>query len=99
MPPKIISEEQIVLFCLYVSSIEVIDEGNIIIVCSLVLENDLFMYGRTVVISDTGCQNECQLNQAVLRVQVIALVRAFEIFSLACCYQELIRFSQIIRLQ
>lgn len=81
------------------SSIDVIDEGNIITGCSLLLKNDLFMYGRTVFVFDTGYQNECQLNQAVLRAQVIALVRAFEITSLAGCYQEVIWFSQVIRLQ
>lgn len=88
-----------VCFCVCLSSIDVIDEGNIITGCSLLLKNDLFMYGRTVFVFDTGYQNECQLNQAVLRAQVIALVRAFEIFSLAGCYQEVIWFSQVIRLQ
>lgn len=76
--------------CVCLSSIDVIDEGNIIPGCSLLLKKKIYLCMKGLSSSLTGYQNECQLNQAVLRVQVIALVRAFELFSLASCYREVI---------
>jgi len=80
-----------VCVCVCVSSIDFIDEGNVITGCSLLLKKYLFtVCMKGLPLSLTGYQNECQLNQAVLRVLVIALVRDFEIFSLASCYREVI---------
>lgn len=47
---------EVCVFCEFVSSVDVIEEGNIHIGCSLLLENYLFMYGRAVFVFDTGFQ-------------------------------------------